>query len=202
LDLSSEEWSQLSPEQQSLALEKQAELDALSQTLGARAQQDAALSALSESTRTLRVERRRELGRFGDTLDCALESGSATFDRGAAWTATADKGFSIVRGDSQPVTIQARMGDDRQTIYADYAESGMVLRLCAIPPAGPGVPAPVSQCATVAAPFQSFRDGVTRSVTVADRLSGSLHCAFAPGAPVRILEVGETLEVKPYSADP
>lgn len=199
LDLSNDEWNRLTPAQQSLALEKQAEIDRMSQTLGARAQQGAALTALSESTRAARVARRQDLGRLGDTLDCTIDTASASFGSNAFWTATADKGFRIVRGDSQPVTIQARGGaDDRMTLYADYAESGMVLRLCAVPPAGPGVPAPVDQCATVAAPFQAFRDGITRVIEVPARLSGNLHCAFAPGAPARVIEIGETLETQPH----
>jgi hypothetical protein len=197
LDLTESEWDALTPAQQALALEKQAEIEALAHDLGARAQQNAALTALSESTRTVRVEQRRKRARLGDILDCALDTASGAFAAGGAsvqWSAAVAKGFQIVRGDSQVISIRAHGADAVLSLYADYADSGLILRLCAVPPAGPGVPAPVSHCATVAAPFQAFRDGVERAVSVPNLLNGTLHCAFAPGAPVQVLDLGEQLE--------
>jgi hypothetical protein len=204
LDLTADEWDRLTPAQQSLALEKQAESDALGNTLAARAQQNAALTALSESTRAVRVEQRRKRGRLGDSLQCALDNASAAFaigGQGTPWSAATAKGFSIVRGESQEVTVHAHGAEAVVSLYADYAESGLILRLCAVPPAGPGVPAPVSHCATVAAPFQAFRDGVERAVSVPDLLDGTLSCAFAPGPPVQILDVGDGLEQREKFSD-
>lgn len=209
LDLSPDEWDSLTPEQQQLALDKQAEVDALSSSLSVEASRNAALSAISESARNIRVDARRKRARLGDILECAL--GESQGGETVGGLPLAPVGFEVVRGEAKTIGVglSARVKDRSQVIpppyllFLDYADSGLVLRLCSESSIAPGVPAPVDRCATVAAPFRDFSNGIDRVITVPDLIaSASVRCVFAPGAPVQVIDIQDDLEQKPVSVSP
>lgn len=203
LDIPPEEWARLTPDQQNLALAKQAEVDALTSKLSVEASRNAALTAISESTRQVRVDARRERARLGDILECVIDE--PTGDGDLLGLPLTPKAFSIVRGESKPVGVDVAeraqpsgiMPYDPVIVYADYADSGLVLRLCSENTIAPGVPAPADRCAIVAATFRGFSNGIERTISIPDTISSAaVRCVFAPGPPVQVIETGEDLEKK------
>jgi hypothetical protein len=180
LDIPDDEWETLTADQRRLAAEKEAALQATAPSAYPDA---AALGERRAEARAARVERRRQRGRLGDSLDCTLRDGMARFGP-SGWTAVAETPFRIVRGDRQslslaPAGAPARQDDGGRTLALASSESGLALRLC-------GDAAEVATCVTVAAPWHDMKDGMTWDVAIPETLVGVLRCAFTPGPPISV----------------
>lgn len=182
LGIPDEEWDRLTPAQQRLAAEKEAELAA---EAARRARPEVAARqrflVLEDEARAARVERRRKRMRLGDSLDCALRDGVARFD-GLGWHPLEETGFRIIRGDRQGLPLPALRRDASRPLTLDYSDSGLSLRLC-------GDPTRPDTCTTVAAPWHDLKDGMTWQVTAPETLAATLRCAFTPGAPVSVMDI-------------
>ncbi len=165
LDIPQSEWSDMTAEQQALAVDKAAEL-AAGQAQAALPETQAGIrrDAVSEAARHARVAENYTSGRLGDVVLCTLGPGDAG---GATFGAVE---FLLAREQHKTLGLTGAAA-----LWVTLSPTGQSLRLCrADAPAADSLP-----CTAAAAPFRVLEQGITWQVGIPGYLSAPLKCRYA-----------------------
>lgn len=161
LNMSEDEWLQLTPAQQLEARERQAEIDQAERKRRAEA---ARLAAERERRETeLRQERLRNAAP-GEVVQCVLQNSEGYF--AGKWRTASPTGFTVVQGFPEQISI-AQEGRQSRTVSAEARFEGASVDVCR-----PNR----NECASLAATQNQLRRGVTRTIHLDRIVRGELYC--------------------------
>jgi len=172
LNLSQEEWSRLSPEQQLEARTRQAEIDAVSRRAREvqHAEEEARRKA-EEHAYQERIKQRYRQAEYGDIVQCILEQGVMDFKPG--WHDIEPVGFMLVRGEQRQINAHASGTSKQISLWVKFDEDAMTISVCRNPPRQDTYK--TKECRSIAATTRQFRKGIKKSFQHND-MRATLYC--------------------------
>lgn len=161
LNMSEEEWLQLSPAQQLDARERQAQLDLAER---ARRAEQAEITAQREAAERERYLELLQDARQGDVVQCVLQDAEGYFS--GSWRAAEAMGFSLLREYPEQIRI-AEADRATRTVEATATFSGANVKICRVNR---------NECVNLAATQNQLIRGVTQHIDLSRTVRGELYC--------------------------
>jgi len=179
LDMTEAEWQALPPEKKMEAQKAQAKLDA--EAAERRAREKTILAerkAKAERQRLADIKSLYSRGMYRDFVQCVVQN--PLVDLRPGWTKMQPTGFILARQEEREVSFQPMKGNRRASIWALYSGDGLKVTLCRYNPSHPFYSFR-NQCDSIVATHSDYERGVSKSISMPDRLQGTLECSYAPG---------------------
>lgn len=176
LNMSEQEWKQLSTAEQAEARKEQARLDQVTEM---RRAEQARLRAEEKERERLDLERRKNNAAYGERVQCVFKN--AEFKNSKNWIPAEPLGFDLVVGESQSIYIESRADIKKRNGRTGYAQfDGQTVSICRYD----GSATSARGCVRLVGTTNDFARGYEQRVSSSEFVRGSLRCSLKTKEPL------------------